>query len=385
MGVFRMPSLGADMEAGTLAEWLKQPGDGLRSGDIIAVVETQKGAIEVEVFETGILDHFLVQPGTTVPVGTPLAEIRGVGVTPSPVPAAPPPSAPAPVAPPALAPAPRPPLGKIAASPAARKLAEQHGLDLARIAGSGPDGAVLFVDVETALRQPARPARPAVGIDPAAMRAAIAAATARSKREIPHFYLAHSVDIGTAMDWLQRTNAARPPAQRLLPAALFIKALALALCRLPEFNGFFRNGAFVRADHIHIGVAIALRGGGLVAPAIHDTDTLSVLDVMAKLRDLVTRVRAGRFRSSEISDPTITVTSLGDRGVDVVIPVIYPPQVAMLGIGTPREKPWVVDGKILARPLVEISLAGDHRVSDGHRASLLLTAWVELMQTPEAL
>jgi len=379
-----MPSLGADMEAGTLVEWLKQPGDTLAAGDIVAVVETQKGAIEIEVFAPGVVDRLLVEPGMTVPVGAPLAEIRGMDEAPAP-------QAPVPVVAPAAAAVPvaipvpvaaRPPAGMVIASPAARRLAVERGVSLNDITGSGPEGAVLFADVE-AFRKPAPvPAKSAL---PEGMRAAIGAAMLRAKREIPHYYLAHAVDIGVALDWLASENAAREPARRLLPAALFIRSLALALRKLPEFNGFHRDGAFVASERIHVGVAIALRGGGLVAPAIHDTDRLSLDEVMARLRDLVARVRAGRFRGSELSDPTITLTSLGDRGVDLVVPVIYPPQVAIMGLGTPRQAPCVVDGTVVARPMVQASLAGDHRVSDGHRGALLLAAWGELMQRPGEL
>lgn len=398
MGIFRMPSLGADMEAGTLVEWLKQPGDALKSGDIIAVVETQKGAIEVEVFEAGVLDRFLVQPGATVPVGEAMAEIRGDGEALQPRPAVTASEAVRPPAPSPIASVARPPAGIVVASPAARRLAADQGLDLAAITGSGPDGAVLFTDVEAVLKHPPKPkpiekppvakgqvVRPITGIDPLAMRAAIGTAMARAKREIPHYYLAHSVEIGIATDWLARANATRQPAERLLAAALFIKALALALRKLPEFNGFFRDGAFIPAERIHVGVAIALRGGGLIAPAIHDTDTLALDDIMARLRDLVSRVRAGRFRSSELSDPSITLTSLGERGVDLVMPVIYPPQVTIVGLGTPRLRPWVIDGQVTARQVIDASLAADHRVSDGHRGALLLASWAEFMQRPEAL
>jgi len=394
MGTFRMPSLGADMEAGTLVEWLKQPGDALHPGDIIAVVETQKGAIEVEVFEAGTLSEYLIRPGTTVPVGTPMAVIQGAGEPSTPpAPAAaptPPPAAPSP--PPRPAPPPARPPGTVAASPAARKLAADHALDLSRISGSGPGGAVLYTDVEAALRQtaqapeapkPTPTVRPV--LDTRAMRTAIGAATSRAKREIPHYYLAHTTDITPTLSWLTQTNADRPPAQRLLPAAVYIKALARALRDLPEFNGFYREGGFLPSEQIHVGVAIALRGGGLVAPAIQRTDELSVDDIMDRLRDLVRRVRAGRFRSSELSQPTITLTSLGDRGVDLVMPIIYPPQVAILGLGTPHERPWVVDGKVEPRTVIDMSMAGDHRVSDGHRGALLLAAWADHLQRPEDL
>lgn len=387
MAEFRMPSLGSDMESGTLVEWLKKPGEALRAGDIVAVVETQKGAIEIEVFEDGIFERGLVEPGRQVPVGTPIALITGLAERPASAPtqAAPPP--------PPAAVAPREGVAPVtgrAVSPAARRLAQEKGIDLSRIKGSGPDGAVVYVDVENAIREGLAPSAPRPekkppGIDLKAMRAIIAAATARAKREIPHYYLSHGVDLTVAASWLGQRNASRPPEARILIGAVFLKSLALALRSFPSFNGFYRDNAFVPSEHIHIGVAIALRGGGLVAPAIHDVDHLSLEDVMERLRDLVIRVRAGRFRSSELSDPTITLTSLGDRGVDMVIPVIYPPQVVIAGTGTARERPWVVEGKVMPRQIVDLSIAADHRVTDGHGGALFLSEWAKRLGEPEKL
>lgn len=390
MAEFRMPSLGADMEAGTLVEWLKQAGEGVKRGDVIAVVETQKGAIEIEVFEDGIIEQLLVPVGRTVPVGTALARIRAPGVSAAPAPAPPPAvAAPAPVVVPLAAPphvAAPPPGLKI--SPAARKLAEEKGIELATIVGSGPNGAIVYVDVENAWRQrEAAPAAkpPAKGIDLAAMRSVIAAAMARAKREIPHYYVRHMADLGPATEWLARVNAARPPERRLVLGALLVKAAARAVHALPEFNGFFRNGHFEASERVHVGNAIALRGGGLVAPAIHDANRIGLDEIMAKLRDLVNRVRAGRYRSSELTDPTVTLTSLGDRGADALLPIINPPQVAIVAAGTPVRRPWLVGEAIVPRPLVELALAADHRVSDGHRGALLLADIARRLAEPETL
>nr|WP_295828649.1 dihydrolipoamide acetyltransferase family protein [uncultured Azospirillum sp.] len=391
MGIFRMPSLGADMEAGVLVEWLKQPGDAVARGDIVAVVETQKGAIEVETFEAGVIERLLVTPGTSVPVGTPLALLTGAGEsvelrTPGPQPSAPPrpptrasaPLAPVTPAPVTTAP-PHPP-----ASPAARRLAAERGIALTAVTGSGPGGAVLLADVERAAATPSA-APQARGMDLAQMRRAIAAAMARSNQEIPHYYLSTTVALAKANAWLTERNNGRPPEQRLLLAALQLKAVALALRRLPEFNGSCIDRAFRPAEGIHIGAAVAIRGGGLVAPAIHDTDKLAVDEVMARLRDLVARARSGRLRSSELADPTITVTSLGDRGVEGVFGVIYPPQVAIVGFGKPVERPWVVDGQVVPCPVMTSTLAADHRVSDGHRGALLLAEIDRLLQEPGSL
>jgi len=398
-----MPSLGADMEAGTLVEWLVKPGDRVKRGDIVAVVETQKGAIEIEIFEAGQIERFLVDLNSKVPVGTPLASLRteleahpggAAGVErPGPI-AAPisPISAPTGTRrPPALPPlpiSPRPGVtGRLRASPAARRLAEGKHVTLSSITGSGPAGAIIYADVARHLGEIAVPSarKRAPGLDLAAMRTAIAAAMARSKRDIPHYYLEHQVDVTACEQWLARTNATRPPDSRLLIGALAIKSVALAARRFPAFNGFYRDDKFEPAAAVHVGFAIAIRGGGLAAPALHDADRASLDELMTLMRDLVQRMRSGRVRSSEIADPTITVSSLGERGVELLYGVIYPPQVAIVGFGKVVTRPWVIDGAVGPRSVVAVTLAGDHRVSDGHAGALFLAEVGKLLQEPEKL
>lgn len=391
---FRMPSLGADMEAGTLVEWQVKPGDQVKRGDIVAVVETQKGAIEIEIFETGTVDRILVELGTKVPVGTPLAVVRTQAEAPVLAePAAPPTVAPS-LTPAVEGPAAAPPVPvkaseprptqRLRVSPAARRLAEQRGIDLATVATSGPSATIVSADIERAFAEKTTHKTPP-GFDLAAMRSAIAAAMARSKREIPHYYLAQPIEMTPCEEWLARTNAKRPPSDRLLLGALLVKAVALAAAKLPAFNGFYRNDKFEPVGSVHVGAAIAIRGGGLIAPAIHDADRLSLDDLMRQMRELVQRVRAGRIRSSEIADPTITVSSLGERGVEQLFGIIYPPQVAILGFGKVVARPWVVEGHILARPVVGATLAADHRVTDGHAGALFLSEVERLLQQPDKL
>lgn len=385
-----MPSLGADMEAGTLVEWLVKPGAQVKRGDTVAVVETQKGAIEIEIFDAGVLERVLVEPGATVPVGTPLAVIRRAGEPGAAQAAAPAAAARPPTPEPEPVPQPAPAAAasstapavqeRVRASPAARRLAAERGLDVSTIKGTGPGGALQAADIEAAA-----PATHTRAFDFSQMRAAIAAAMSRSKHEIPHYYLSDTVEVQTAVNWVARTNEERPPERRLLLGALFVKATAVAARAFPEFNGFFTDGAFQPSAAVHAGVAIALRGGGLAAPAIHDAADLDLDGLMDRMRDLVGRVRAGRFRSSEIADPTITVSSLGDRGVEALFGVIYPPQVAIIGFGKPVERPWVVDGAIGPRSVVTVTLAADHRVSDGHRGALFLAEIGLRLQHPEAL
>ncbi len=280
------------------------------------------------------------------------------------------------------------------------------GVDLAEVGGTGPGSSVTSDDVEAfaAARaavqasagpgaevpvppaEATAPAAPLSGADRrAALRRAVAASMARSKREIPHYYLASDLDVTDAVRWLEERNAALPITERVLPAAMLLKATALALRDTPELNGFFEEGAFRPGDGIHLGVAIAIKGGGLVAPAIRDADHLSIGDLMANLRDLVARARSGGLRATEMSDPTVTVTSLGDQGVDTVLPVIYPPQVAIVGFGRIRDRPWAVGGAVVVRQIVTATLAADHRVSDGHRGAVFLSGLDRALHAPEML
>ena len=392
-----MPSLGADMEAGTLVEWMVKPGDRVKRGDIVAVVETQKGAIEIEIFETGQVERMLVDTGTKVPVGTPLARIRSEQEVEAGLAAVPRVPAPAPLAaaPKVILPAaPRPQVvavstvaGRIRASPAARRLASERGIDLGAIIGSGPLGAIVLVDIErsSAVVTPPVEKKRAIGLDLNAMRAAIATAMVRSKREIPHYYLEHQVDVTGCEEFLSRVNAGRPPDNRLLMGALAVKAVAAATHRFAAFNGFYQDGQFKPSPGVHVGLAIAIRGGGLAAPAIHDSDQLTLDELMARMRDLVQRVRAGRIRGSEMADPTITVSSLGERGVEALYGIIYPPQVAIVGFGKVVVRPWIVASSVVPRSVVTITLAGDHRVSDGHAGALFLAEIGKLLQELDKL
>jgi pyruvate dehydrogenase E2 component (dihydrolipoamide acetyltransferase) len=360
---FRMPALGADMEAGTLVEWLKKPGDAVRRGDIVAVVDTDKGAIEIEAFDAGIFDRTVVGPGQKVPVGTVLAMLRADGEAPGIAPAAPSP--------------------RVVVSPAARAAADRLHVDVRTVDGRGPDGAVTVADVERAAAR--RRVAPAAADRGAAMRTAIGAAMSRAKREIPHLYLSTTIDLAPAMTWLAAENQRRPVAERLLPAVLFLKAVARACVEVPALNGYWHDNAFVAGPGVHVGCAIALRGGGLVAPAIHDVPAKTVSAVAAQLSDLVQRARAGGLRSSELSDATITVTNLGDLGVESGYAVIYPPQVAIVAFGRSVERPWIVNGQVMPRTVVSVSVSADHRATDGREAGRFLATIDRALQSPEAL
>lgn len=298
---------------------------------------------------------------------------------------------------------------RMRSSPLARRLAAQLGVDLQQVAGTGPEGAITESDVRRAAgaatgkrvdamasghpakAEPAKDAAPRrsrkeIGRDKATtLRQAIGSLMSRSKREIPHYYLANTLDLATAMAWMQSQNQQRPVSSRLVPSALLLKATALAAKETPEMNGFFTRGTFHPSTSVHLGVAVALRHGGLVAPALHDAETLPLDELMDQLRGLVSRARAGRLQRAEMADPTITVTNLGDLGVESVYGVIYPPQVAMVGFGKVMEQPWARNGMLGIRYTVTATLSADHRVSDGLRGGRFLSRIDELLQKPEEL
>lgn len=380
MSEFLMPSLGGESDTAILTAWLVGPGDEVKRGDLVATVETTKGLIDIEIFENGRIEKLLAEPGTEVAVGTPIALIAGTEEEtapgapiskPEPTPRHEPESSP----PAAAATAARPPI-----SPAARRCAREFGIDPNTVTGTGAGGAVTSEDIRHAA-QSAGDSKSR----PAAMRHAIAAAMARSKREIPHYYLCETLDFQAAADWLTEENLRRPVTERLLPAALFVKAVAVALTDYPELNGTWEDGDFQPAEDINPGMAIALRGGGLVAPALFGAARKDLGSVMSQLRELVERARTGRLRQSEMTEATITVTSLGEHGVEAVLPVIYPPQVAIVGFGAIQRRPWIHEGQVAPRTVVTASLAADHRASDGHRGARFLSRLRQLLQEPEKL
>lgn len=418
MADFTMPSLGADMDEGTLQEWLVKPGDTVHKGDVVAVVDTSKANIEVESFVEGVVQQLLVEPGTTVPVGQVLA-VLGNGVSATPSPQASPETVEPPVvaeAPPVTAPtaevdatdtaaAERP--ESVRVTPLARRLAAELGVDLRTVTTA--DGAPIRAkDVRAAAApSPAAPSpappepvheepvheepvhdEPSPAQQPSkaeAMRTAIAHLMSRSKQEIPHYYLSTTVDLARSLDWLHERNRALDVSQRLVPAALMLKATALAAQATPMMNGFWVDGGFRPGGPVHLGIAISLRGGGLIAPALHNAADLPIEDLMAGMRDLVARARTGRLRGSELSDSTITVTNLGEQGVETVYGVIYPPQVAVVGFGRVVERPWAVDGLIGVRPVTTLTLAGDHRATDGFTGARFLADIEQRLQHPEEL
>lgn len=460
MGDFTMPSLGADMDEGTLLEWLVEPGQDVHRGDIVAIVDTAKSAVEIECFEDGTVEELVANEGDVVPVGGVLARLDGhrgatgaeapAAVTPPKTaekkapptaekkpPTAEPEAATPPVSPPLrhrahelgidlstivgtgrhgavtrkdleraaqeLAAHSRPavdrpaPAGRPRVSPYARRLAQELGVDLGDLAGTGAGGTVTAEDVhraaakspeavspEAAPEAPAAPARTSRA-DADSMRQRIAALMTTSNQEIPHYYLSTTVDMSVALEWMGRRNRELPVGERLVPSAMVLLATARTARAVPDLNGHWVDGGFKPAASVDLGLILSLRRGGLLVPAIADADNLTVEQTMARMRELTTRARARRLRGSDLKPPSLTVSNLGDQGVESVLGVIYPPQVALVGVGAVSERPWAIDGMLGVRPLVTITLAGDHRATDGAVGSRFLKHLDHLLQAPEEL
>jgi pyruvate dehydrogenase E2 component (dihydrolipoamide acetyltransferase) len=393
---FLMPSLGTDMEDGTLIEWKKKPGDMVQRGDIIAEVETQKGLIEIEVFDEGTIKELLIKEGSKVPVGTIMALIDPttevleekkrtiVGLQPteeriiqkiSEVKAS---------------------NRKIKVSPLARRIASENNIDISLIKGTGEGGAITKEDVDDAIAQrekkteektievPFETVKENRSPNIESIRSAVAAAMSKSNREIPHYYLEKKIDLTKTLAWLQEANGQRSIKKRLLLAALLIKAVAKTLLEFPDLNAVWENGLQPKKD-INIGFAISLRSGGVIIPAIHQVETKNIDEIMEILNDIIPRARALKLRSSELSDSTITITNIGEGGADTVFGVIYPPQVAIIGFGNSTEQPFAENGMLGIRTLMNVTLAGDHRATDGLTGSRFLGALNNHLQKPELL
>lgn len=422
------------MDEGTVLEWLIEPGQHVTRGDIVAVVDTTKAAVDVECFDSGVVERILVPVGEKVPVGTPLAVIGTGSSEPEPVEPVEPAKPAGPAEPEQSRPqpareTPRPQPEPAQPAPPVRALARQAGIDLAAVRGTGPGGTVTRADVERVsapsggrVSPYARRLARELGVDAATLstlpgtvrardvraaaagnrpaaetaateprrrgegiRAAIAELMARSKREIPHYYLSSTIDLEAALTWLREYNRDTSVAQRVLPNALLLKATALAAGRVSELNGHWLDGEFSPGDGVRLGLAVSLRGGGLLVPTLNEPGAQPLGELMRTLTDVVTRARSGRLRSSELEPATITVTNLGELGAESVQGVIYPPQVALVGFGAIVRRPWAVGELLGVRPVVTASLAADHRASDGATGSRFLTTLDTLLQRPEEL
>lgn len=406
MSKFTMPSLGSQMIQAKLVEWHVQPGDTVKKGDIIGEIDTEKGLIDIEVFEEGTITKLVAKEGEVIPVGSVMAIIDGEGETDeidevkttevseekmekvredwkqkS-------------VTEKTAAEKRESPSKRVKASPLARRVAEDMNVDIRKVKGSGKDGTIHRKDVEEFAQQQiaeetfekeADMAEHLSKVEGKSMRRSIAATMSQSNKEIPHYYLETDIDMKAALEWLSGENKNRSVNERLLPPVLLIKAVANALSEVPELNGFWTDEAMHIEEGIHVGFAISLRQGGLVIPAILNADMKSIDEIRSDFVDMVTRAREQHLRSREVSSATVTITSLGERGAEKVYGVIYPPQVALIGFGKITDRPRAVEDSIGIRPMLSTVLAGDHRATDGHTGSRFLEKLNNQLQHPETL
>lgn len=364
--VFRMPALGADMTEGRVVEWYVDEGARAERGELVAVIETDKSDIEIEVFEPCVFEEFLVRIGESTPVGEPIARISLDGPpehlmsVPDDEPAAmeaepPPPTSPG-----------RRDESATRLTPRARRLARERGLDPRSLPSEGTITGDTIMQLSGTQPVPDRSDRTSN------LRRAVARLMERSWAEIPHYHVASTIDLTESNDRLERYNAERPVDERMVAAATLYCAAARAAHDTPQLNGWWHDGAFVPSDSVDLGIILSLRTGGIVVPTIQSADRLDAAEMMAVVRDLVERARRGRLRERDMRPASISITSMGELGADRVFGVVHPPQVTLIGFGAPRLRPAMVDGIVTPRVLVETSIAGDHRAHDGLIASRLL-------------
>lgn len=429
-----LPSLGFDMTEGLLARWLKREGEQVAKGEAIAEIETEKATVEIEAAAPGVLARIIVQAGRTVPVGTVIAVIAAEGekVSAAPSPQVPAPPVSPPPAPPSEAVTPlkaekvveetaaAPPDGRVKASPVARKMAEEAGLDLSRVKGTGPGGRILERDVQSAIAAgqappppgpppgappappPSGPAAPSPGGPPAPppsappgpspaatvplsrMRRTIARRMAESKAKAPHFYVTVEINMDDAMKMREQLNRLAPEAEKISVNDLIVAAAARTLARFPALNASYREEGLEMHPRVNIGIAVALEDG-LIPPVLRDADKKSLKTIAAESRALAERARANKLRTDDLGSGTFTVSNLGMFDVDEFVAIINPPEAAILAAGAVTPRPVAAGGEVRIAPVLKATLSVDHRVADGAQAGRFLQEFKNLLENPVQL
>jgi pyruvate dehydrogenase E2 component (dihydrolipoamide acetyltransferase) len=350
-----LPSLGADMEEAKLMEWKIAPGEEIKKGQTIAIVETTKSTVEIESFHSGKVLELIGKIGEVIHVGSTIATFDVVDSVIS-------------VA-----------ASRIKISPAAKRLAEEKNIKWDNLHGSGSDGQIELKDIEALVQ------KPIVSESFINIRSAIAKAMSRSKKEIPHYYLKKRINLNNLMNWIDQKNLSLSAEQRLMVPVVQMKAVIMALKDFPALNGYFENNDFSAKDSVNMGVAIAMKSGGVIVPAILDSQKLKLDELNFAFVNLVKRTQSNELKNRELTEGTVTVTNMGDFGADEVFGVIFPPQVAIIGIGKIHQAPEVVGQDILRSWVCDVTLSADHRVSDGLIGAKFLLRVSELLNEPQHL
>ncbi len=411
-----MPQMGYDMREGTVVRWYKAEGETVDRGEVIADIETDKATVEFEAYTGGVLGRIVAQEGIAVPVGNLIAiitepgesvpEVEAATAPPDAAPAPPPApaAAPTPTAAPSAAPAPAPSDGQMRASPIARRLARERGIDLSLVTGTGPNGRITERDIES--YQPTAPeptpapaSAPASATAPVAqpvaapadsrielsrMRQTIARVTSDSKTNAPHFYVTAEIDMGKAMALRRDVNDESDPENRVSVNDLMVKACALALAKHPKFNSFFRGDHLEVHGAMNIGIAIALESG-LILPGVSNCESKSLLQIAAATKDLISRANSGTLRNEEYSSTTFSISNMGMFDVESFTAIIYPPHAAILAVGSVKQVPVVRDGELTVGTMMKATLSTDHRVADGAEAAQFLMEIKRVLENPVSL
>ena len=382
-----MPSLGFDMTEGRLARWLKNEGDPVEKGQAIAEIETEKATVEIEAAASGILARTIVQAGETVPVGTVIGVIVETGEEVVSVPATPAPPPPAPV--PEVGEGAAPSEARVKASPVARRMAEEAGLDLSRIKGAGPGGRVLERDVQAAIAAKSAPAPHGVPAVPppgetvplSRMRQTIARRMTESKKMAPHFYVTVEINMDETMKMRDQLNSLAPETERISVNDLIVAAAARTLARFPALNASYREGNLEMHSQVNIGIAVALEDG-LIPPVLRNADKKTLRKIAAESRALTERARTNKLRSDDLGGGTFTVSNLGMFDVDEFIAIINPPEAAILAVGAVTRRPVAAAGEVRIASLMKTTLSVDHRVADGAQAGRFMQEFKKLLENP---
>ncbi|HOD43753.1 MAG TPA: dihydrolipoamide acetyltransferase family protein [Anaerolineaceae bacterium] len=404
--VVSMPKLGFDMAEGTLVRWVKLEGETVNKGDILAEIETDKATVEVESSFAGVVHKHLVEQGSVVPVGTPIAIIAAPGEQVEDIPTTQPAQeVPAQAQTPQTAPAapvqpaatPTAPAGPVKASPLARRMATEQGLDIHTLRGSGPGGRIVKRDVESALKSipasfPLKPATPPAQMTSTAipgdetvpvdrLRAAIGRRMVESKQQVPHFYVTHACRVDELMSLRKKINSTLPEGEKISVNDFIIKAAGLALRRYPNLNASLNGDVILRHGDVNVGVAVAVPGG-LLTVVNRNTDQKPLRVISREVREMVTRARDGKVRPDDIEGSTFSISNLGMFDVDSFVAIINPPEAAILAVGSVQEVPVVEDGQIKPGMVLKITLSADHRITDGAEAAQFLQAMAEYLENP---
>ncbi|MBX3084178.1 MAG: 2-oxo acid dehydrogenase subunit E2 [Anaerolineae bacterium] len=425
--VVSLPALGAGITEGTFLNWVKNIGDTVKAGEVIAEIESDKATIEVESTNSGTITKQLVKPGDMVPVGAPIAEVGAGGEATAPAPAesAPAPVASAPAAPSVAAngsskpaaPAPVAPSTSVGtefpdgvkATPVARNIAEEKGINLKEVQGTGPGGRITKADVEnyqpsaapapapsaaaapvpavtTAFQARVAPTGPDIEQEPLSrMRERIATRMVESKSTIPHFYLTTEIDMAAVLNLRKQINATLPEEAKVTVNDIVVKAVALTLRQFPNLNSHFYGDKIVRYKRINIGIAVALEGGGLINVVARDADSVSISALAKRNKEMIAAVRNNKVKPEYIEGSTFTVSNLGSFEVDHFMAIINPPEAGILAVGSAKEIPVVINGEIKIANRMKVTLSVDHRVSDGAEGAQFLQAFKKLLESPMRL